>query len=227
MFIYPKRVFEISKTKYISLSLIDSEIVVDRFSHTIKLIGAFVNGRLISHFAFLSFLYKACYKLFLLTGSETMKTRRRRYKKEDRLSDLPDCLLLHILSFLNTKCAFQTCVLSWRWKNLWKRLSILRLTSTDMYVNSYSKLLSRILSLRSDSTSLHTLEFTCDEELVEPHTLKSIVNYAVSHNVQRLLISFTCDIQQFSPCLFSCQTLTSLHLSVCRFSQTLFPKSLH
>lgn len=54
---------------------------------------------------------------FFLTGSETMKTGRR-YEKEDRLSDLPDCILLYILSFLNTKQVIQTCILSIRCKNL-------------------------------------------------------------------------------------------------------------
>jgi hypothetical protein len=33
---------------------------------------------------------------------------------EDRLSDLPDGVLLHILSFLNTKHVVRTCVLSSR-----------------------------------------------------------------------------------------------------------------
>ena len=127
------------------------------------------------------------------------------------LNSLPDCVLLHILSFWNSKYAFQTCVLSWRWNNLWKRLSTLRLSGPLKSFKGRSKLVSRILSLRNDSTALYTLEFICDRELVEPHTLKSIVNYAASHNVERLLISFTCDIQQLPPCLFSCQALTSFN----------------
>ena len=46
---------------------------------------------------------------------------------------------------------------------------------------------------------------------------------AVSHNVQQLQISITCDIQQFPPCLFLCRTLTSLRLCVhCRIFEKEF-----
>ncbi|AES69186.1 cytochrome C biogenesis protein ccsA, putative [Medicago truncatula] len=108
---------------------------------------------------------------FFLTGSETMKTGRR-YEKEDRLSDLPDCILLYILSFLNTKQVIQTCILSircknlptCRWNNLWKRLSTLRLSGPLKSFKGPSKLVSGILSLRNDSTALYTLEFICDQE---------------------------------------------------------------
>ena len=67
-----------------------------------------------------------------LAGSETMKRRRSKYNdnvKEDRLSDLPNCVILHILSFLDTKHAVQTCILSKRWNNLWKNLPTLILNS--------------------------------------------------------------------------------------------------
>ncbi|XWS59182.1 hypothetical protein CRYUN_Cryun08bG0099800 [Craigia yunnanensis] len=36
----------------------------------------------------------------------------------DRLSDLPDCLIHHILSLIDIKSAVQTCILSRRWNNL-------------------------------------------------------------------------------------------------------------
>nr|XP_011465566.1 PREDICTED: putative FBD-associated F-box protein At3g50710 [Fragaria vesca subsp. vesca]XP_011465567.1 PREDICTED: putative FBD-associated F-box protein At3g50710 [Fragaria vesca subsp. vesca] len=37
----------------------------------------------------------------------------------DRISDLPDAFLWHILSFLDTTYVVRTCILSTRWKNIW------------------------------------------------------------------------------------------------------------
>lgn len=148
----------------------------------------------------------------------------------DIISDLPDSVLLHILSFLKTKDAVKTCILSTRWKNLWKHLSILTLYSSHFKtLRDFFKFVSRILFLRDDSTAIHTLDLH-RRGIIEPHLLKKIIKYAVSHNVQQLEIDVGCDIQHFPTCLFSCQTLTSLHLYVRhRISgqRTLFPNSLN
>jgi hypothetical protein len=37
----------------------------------------------------------------------------------DLLSDLPDCLLHAIMSFMKARQVVQTCVLSKRWRHLW------------------------------------------------------------------------------------------------------------
>ncbi|XP_004516421.1 F-box/LRR-repeat protein At3g26922-like isoform X2 [Cicer arietinum] len=147
-----------------------------------------------------------------------MKTRRRNYNEDeikDRLSDLPDCVLLHILSFLSAKESVQTCVLSTRWKNLWKYLPTLTLTSYPQFktLKGFTNFVSRILSLRDHSTALHTLHFH-RHGIVQPHLLQRIIKYAVSQNVQQMCIHVYCDIEHFPPCFFSCQTLTSLTLYV-------------
>lgn len=43
----------------------------------------------------------------------------------DRLSALPDGLLLAIMSFLKARQVVQTCVLATRWRNLWRSVRCL------------------------------------------------------------------------------------------------------
>ncbi|XP_024629459.1 FBD-associated F-box protein At1g66310 [Medicago truncatula] len=146
-----------------------------------------------------------------------MKKRRKNNhnhtENKDRISDLPDCILFHILSSLETKHAVQTTILSTRWNNLWKRLPTLRLNSSHFKtLKSFTKFVSRVLSLRDDSTALHTLYFQ-RKGCVEPPILSKLVEYAASHNVQRLDIFVRCDGVYFPPYFFKCNTLTSLNLS--------------
>ncbi|XP_058767187.1 FBD-associated F-box protein At1g66310-like [Vicia villosa] len=160
-----------------------------------------------------------------------VKRRKNRMKIKDRISDLPDSIILHILSFLNIKQALQTCILSTRWMNLWKQpptpvLISSQLTTADIFI----EFVSLIFSNRNISTDLYTLRFR-SSNVTEQSLLETILNYAVSHKVQQLDVHVKCDIQQFPTCLLSCRSLTSLDLC---FSHptvygrtTLFPSSLN
>lgn len=141
------------------------------------------------------------------------RTENNKENNKDRISDLPDCILFHILSSLETKHAVQTTILSTRWNNLWKRLQTLRLNSTHFKtLKSFTKFVSRVLSLRDESTALHTLLFN-RKGSVEPPILSKLIEYAASHNVQRLDIFVRCDGVYIPPYFFKCNTLTSLNLS--------------
>ncbi|KAM7524403.1 hypothetical protein LguiA_014305 [Lonicera macranthoides] len=50
---------------------------------------------------------------------------------EDRLQNLPDEILTHILSFLSTKESVRTGILSTRWKSVWSSVPTLELTMKD------------------------------------------------------------------------------------------------
>jgi hypothetical protein len=155
-------------------------------------------------------------------------------KNQDRLSDLPDCLILHILSFLNSKQAVQTCILSKRWKRRWKRIPTLILDSKKFpTVKYFSMFVSNILTLRDTSTALHALDFRHHRN-VEPQLLKKVLNYIYSHNthLQQLGIYLHGETCLVLRCISSCRALTSLKLSLYsrgsyNFDKTLFPKSLN
>ncbi|XP_050898170.1 F-box/FBD/LRR-repeat protein At5g18770 isoform X2 [Lathyrus oleraceus] len=152
---------------------------------------------------------------------------------KDRLSDLPECIILHILSFLRTPHAVQTCVLSTRWKHLWKRIPTLNLNSFQFRtLKIFSVFMSKVLSLRDPSTALHTFNISRRGD-IEPRLLKKFLNYVYFHNIhlQELVISLHGDIGLIFSCVSSCRALTSLKLSVGPTwrdpKKTLFPKSLN
>ena len=54
-----------------------------------------------------------------------------RNKKRDRISNLPDLLVSHILSFLTIKEAVATSILSSSWKTLWTLVPNLHLDEDE------------------------------------------------------------------------------------------------
>ncbi|XP_045826066.1 F-box/LRR-repeat protein 13-like [Trifolium pratense] len=162
------------------------------------------------------------------------RTRHDNEENQDRLSDLPDCVLLHILSSLNSKLAVQTCILSTRWKHLWKNIHNLILHSTDFRESiDFAVFVSNILTLRDTSIGLQALDLDNRGD-IEPRLLNIVLNYVCSHNthIEQLGITVTADICPVLSCVSKCRTLTSLKLSVYprggdNYAETLFPKSLN
>ncbi|CAN1175845.1 Putative FBD-associated F-box protein At5g56440 [Linum perenne] len=68
----------------------------------------------------------------------------------DRLSSLPDAILDHILSFVDTKTVVQTSILSRRWKCVWKHVPALNLDycSFGSCFSSFATFVDKVLSLR-------------------------------------------------------------------------------
>jgi hypothetical protein len=157
------------------------------------------------------------------------REKRAKHDNEDSLSNLPVCVLVHILSFLNSKHAVQTCVLSTRWKHLWKRIPTLILYSSKFStVKHFATFVSLILTRRDSSTALHALDLQ-RMGIIENKLLKMILNYVFSHNthIGRLGIDVTADSCPILSCVSKCRALTSLKLSIYPRGLTLFPESLN
>ncbi|KAG4991453.1 hypothetical protein JHK87_024910 [Glycine soja] len=157
------------------------------------------------------------------------------HNNRDRISELPDSILLHILNFMNTKSAVQTCVLSKRWKDLCKRLISLAYCP-DPYllkkrgVGRFMKFATWVLSRRDDAYSL--LNLTLHLCWTEPELLDKVTKYALLHDVRQLTMElysgFRPDLESL-PLIFCCHSLTSLKLCIngMNYPLIILPKSLH
>ncbi|XP_010496376.1 PREDICTED: uncharacterized protein LOC104773458 [Camelina sativa] len=142
----------------------------------------------------------------------------RRLKEEDRISQLPDPLICHILSHLPTKDSVKTSVLSTRWRTLWLWLPILELDSTKLPD------LSAFMSLGDRFFDSNRVSYIRKLKLTITHTsfvdgvddngsvFTSWIDAAVKRKVQRLHVHFPCLDVMMPLSLSTCETLVSLKL---------------
>ncbi|CAN1845881.1 Putative F-box/FBD/LRR-repeat protein At4g03220, partial [Linum perenne] len=169
---------------------------------------------------------------------------KRIQNRLDRISDLPDSILHYILSFLDSKSSVQTCILSRRWRCVWKYVDVLnfirisleddeqsegqmeRFLSNDDH--QYERHVDQVLSLRSDCSSVRKVRIDCEFHLyrmnLRDRVFDKIVKYAASHGVQELFIcsrqSKTVDeVGLVCPCY---QSLKVLELSQASIEKTAF-----
>ncbi|KAG7534463.1 F-box-like domain superfamily, partial [Arabidopsis thaliana x Arabidopsis arenosa] len=131
-----------------------------------------------------------------------------------------DELLVKILSFLPTKVAVSTSVLSKQWKYLWKRVLKLEYDDTECKTKSsksrkrFRRFVKRNLqidresNLESLSLKFSTAPFQCED-------IKSWVRFAVSRGVHQLSIAYSSDRVRRAVLpihLYTCKSLVSLKL---------------
>ncbi|XP_058760925.1 F-box/FBD/LRR-repeat protein At3g26920-like isoform X1 [Vicia villosa] len=85
--------------------------------------------------------------------------QRWRISEEDKISRLPNEILSHILSFLTTKKAVRTSLLSKRWTDLWQSCDTIDFTDIQVYCNrtnrKCNKLVESVLAT-TDSRNINT-----------------------------------------------------------------------
>jgi len=126
----------------------------------------------------------------------------------------------------------RTCLLSRRWKNLWRRLTNLALNFSDFARGPFhfSPFVSSFLSHRDDSISLHDVDLK-QKGCIQPKLIDTIMIYATSHDINNLSLEVGLNFKRgytLHPSIFSCQSLTCLKLSIWDVpDMTQLPASLH
>ena len=136
--------------------------------------------------------------------------------EEDKISQLPDDILLHILSFISIDEAVKTTILSKRWQHVFRSLSHLRFHRTRAAAVGrrvpLSKFVSELLSLRDPSASVHDFHFSFDGRFSCPFVAEC-VSYAVSHGVRSLRLHAPTHLTLRLPAaFFASTTLRELEL---------------
>ncbi|KAK7315137.1 hypothetical protein VNO77_33669 [Canavalia gladiata] len=153
--------------------------------------------------------------------------------KMDIISTLPNCILLYIMSFMTTKEAIQTCVLSKRWKDLWKYLPTLIASNMHFQKDSFFKnFVVNVLLHRDHSSALRNISVE-HKGYGPPQLLAKLVKYATSHYVEQLKIDTFVYARAkrrivFSRSMFSSHSLKYLDISFRDSSRTItLPKTLN
>ncbi|XP_045794313.1 F-box/FBD/LRR-repeat protein At4g00160-like [Trifolium pratense] len=160
--------------------------------------------------------------------------------EEDIISTLPDLILRHILSFLETKHAVTTSILSKRWKNLYRSVPVLHFKTTATDEAAYFRFINFVSSVflsRDLAFSVKTfhLDFTYhDYQIIYPRSPMEIVTAWI--NVIVLLgvecidlcveLEKTIGFTKLPISILTCNTLVVLNLHCFGVEETLSPVDL-
>ena len=147
------------------------------------------------------------------------KSRSKRQKLAvDRMSDLPESLLTHILSFLPTQKAITTSILSSRWKDLWTLVPKLDINTEELHpIDKHEHTVSRIFHQhKTPYLQTFRLAYSCDNRSDVDAWISNVAARKVEELDLKIYDDGYWDFQHLrsyhSHEIFSCKTLVVLNL---------------
>ncbi|KAF5189902.1 Fbd-associated f-box protein [Thalictrum thalictroides] len=154
----------------------------------------------------------------MVVNSLQFLKKKKLLDEEDRISNLPEPILHHILSFLPTKDAVLTSTLATTWRYLWKSYNSIDICDWESMnggdkVNgkmTLSQFVNRVLLL-SDVSNISKFSLKCTE--CDPDYFDNWISTVISRNVQEIVISIVLKNRYVFPhCLFTSGSLRILKI---------------
>ncbi|RZC81049.1 hypothetical protein C5167_043622 [Papaver somniferum] len=155
--------------------------------------------------------------------SQTKRTRQIEWENDnpDRISELPEEIITHILSSLPIKRMVSTSVLAKQWRYRWTSVPVIDFHSLgSRYVsearrpkriNAYMDFVDRVLSFHQDNNSIKKFSLNFDGLFDASRVQGWISNVLIRHKVEELVLIAPIPIT-FHPFIFTCESLTLLQL---------------
>jgi hypothetical protein len=167
-------------------------------------------------------------KIEEISSSSMVSSSLQRHKpiNKDMISNLPDNVLIHILSFLSTKNAIKTSILSTKWRHLWTYLSVFDFRISYPF-RSYSLLYTVATLVHKSNHHHHLLEINrltihVPQVTLGAHKVTFLVTSLLSLKVQHLQFSIddlnylntSCVLPRGFSASYSLSKLKLKHLSI-------------
>ncbi|CAN4087819.1 unnamed protein product [Withania somnifera] len=135
----------------------------------------------------------------------------------DRLSELPESILLHILSFLTMKDVVKTALLSKRWPHLWTIIQELDFSGSFFQYQDFVDFVNRTLLSRG-TCKIRRLRIRLFLNASSPKDYVGWMLYAAKNNVEELFLDFDSDCCEWliPKCVCCNSSLKTLRLLSCR-----------
>ncbi|KAL3740256.1 hypothetical protein ACJRO7_021523 [Eucalyptus globulus] len=141
----------------------------------------------------------------------------------DYISQLPNDIIVHIFSFLTTKDAVKTSILSKQWRSTWTSNQYMSFSLPPGSSSNLKSFIAFVDSVLLHCTAVKVKRFLFDApcHAFMQSSLDTWLQFAIMHDVEEVSITphyWRCNIYALPQILFLCITLVSLCVSQCCFS---------
>ena len=148
------------------------------------------------------------------------KPATRATKSVDRISSLPDSLLCHILSFLPTRTAMSTSILSRRWRHVWEHLQVFNFYDSSALEHKFpseedAKFIAFVNAVLTLCRIRHIQKFRLSCKIRDKDVIRTWLRAAIGPHLQELRLDLSLPASDFffiPRSIFTCTALVSLSL---------------